>query len=377
MFDIGSTELMVIAVVALLVIGPKDLPRVLHQVGKWVSKARAMTGHFKSGLETMAREAELEEMERQWASHNDRIMADHPPLSANDMQPLPPAPAPVPDVPRAKQRRCAGSSGGRGHDPVRDLDDTRAPLLEHLVELRKRLLWCVVAIVVLFFVCYNFAEPILGMLVQPLRHAFPAGEGRLVFTELYGAFFVQVKVALFSALFCAFPLLATQLWRFVAPGLYAKEKRAFLPFLLATPVLFAAGASLAYFVVMPTAFHFLLSFDGPVGGLQQEALPEVNGYLSMVMTFLMAFGIAFLLPVLLMLVERAGLVTRAQLVSGRRYAIVLSVIVAAIATPPDALSQLMLAGPLVLLYEGTLILLWFSERRAGRKVEQPADLSTG
>lgn len=260
---------------------------------------------------------------------------------------------------------------------MRDLDDTRAPLLEHLVELRKRLLWCVVAIVVLFFVCYSFAEPILGVLVQPLRHAFPAGEGRLVFTELYGAFFVQVKVALFAALFCAFPLLSTQLWRFVAPGLYAKEKRAFLPFLLATPVLFIVGASLAYFVVMPTAFHFLLSFDGPVGGLQQEALPEVNGYLSMVMTFLMAFGIAFLLPVLLMLVERAGLVTRAQLVSGRRYAIVLSVIVAAIATPPDVLSQLMLAGPLVLLYEGTLILLWFSERRAGRKVEQPADLSTG
>ena len=250
---------------------------------------------------------------------------------------------------------------------MKDLDDSRAPLLEHLTELRRRLLWCVLAILVLFVACFAFAEPILGILVRPLRDAFPAGEGRLVFTELYGAFFVQVKVGLFAALFCAFPIIATQLWRFVAPGLYAKEKRAFLPFLIATPVLFIAGASLAYFVVMPTAFHFLLSFEGQVGGLAQEALPEVNGYLSMVMTFLMAFGIAFLLPVLLMILERAGLVTRAQLVAGRRFAIVGAAIVAAVATPPDVLSQLMLAGPLVLLYEGTLVLLFFSERRAGKR----------
>ncbi len=250
---------------------------------------------------------------------------------------------------------------------MKDLDNSRAPLLEHLTELRRRLLWCVLAILILFVVCFTYAEPILGLLVQPLRNAFPAGEGRLVFTELYGAFFVQVKVGLFAALFCAFPILATQLWRFVAPGLYAKEKRAFLPFLLATPVLFIGGASLAYFVVMPTAFHFLLSFEGPVGGLPQEALPEVNGYLSMVMTFLMAFGISFLLPVLLMILERAGLVTRDQLVAGRRYAIVGATIVAAVATPPDVLSQLMLAGPLVLLYEGTLVLLFFSERRATKR----------
>ena len=247
-----------------------------------------------------------------------------------------------------------------------DLDNSRAPLLDHLVELRRRLLFSVMAIVVLFFVCYTFAQPIFGILVRPLAQAFPVGEGRLVFTEVYGAFFVQVKVALFAAMFLAFPIIATQLWRFVAPGLYRKEKRAFLPFLLSTPLLFGAGASLAYFVVMPTAFHFLLSFDGPVGGLQQEALPEVNGYLGMVMTFLMAFGIAFLLPVLLLLMELAGLVSRAQLAGSRRYAIVLSVVVAAIATPPDVLSQLMLAGPLILLYEGTLIVMWFGERRARR-----------
>ena len=256
-----------------------------------------------------------------------------------------------------------------------ELDDSRAPLLDHLTELRRRLLWCVGAIVVLFFVCFAFAKPILGVLVRPLRNAFPEGQGRLVFTELYGAFFVEVKVAVFAALFCAFPVIATQFWRFIAPALYSKEKRAFLPFLIATPILFIAGASLAYFVVMPTAFHFLLSYQGPVGGLEQEALPEVNGYLSMVMTFLMAFGVAFLLPVLLMIMERAGLVTRTQLVSGRRFAIVGAAIVAAVATPPDVLSQLMLAGPLVLLYEGTLILLFFSERRVARKSGSAAPVS--
>ena len=253
---------------------------------------------------------------------------------------------------------------------MKDLDESRAPLLDHLVELRRRLLWSVVILIILFFVSYAFAQQILGVLVQPLKQAFPAGQGRLVFTQLYGAFFVQVKVALFAALFLSFPVLATQLWQFVAPGMYAKEKRAFLPFLLATPILFGAGASLAYFVVMPTAFHFLLSFDGPVGGLQQEALPEVNGYLSMVMTFLMAFGVAFLLPVLLLILELAGFVNRAQLVAGRRYAIVGAVIVAAVATPPDALSQLMLAGPLVLLYEGTLVLMWFGERRGRRAADR-------
>lgn len=249
---------------------------------------------------------------------------------------------------------------------MKDFDHSRAPLLDHLVELRRRLLWSVVAIIVLFFASYGFADQILGVLVQPLKQAFPVGEGRLVFTQLYGAFFVQVKVAMFAAMFLSFPVVATQLWRFVAPGLYSKEKRAFLPFLVATPLLFGAGASLAYFVVMPTAFHFLLSFDGPVGGLQQEALPEVNGYLSMVMTFLMAFGVAFLLPVLLLILELAGFVNRAQLVAGRRYAIVGAVIVAAVVTPPDVLSQLMLAGPLILLYEGTLILMWFGERRSRR-----------
>ena len=157
------------------------------------------------------------------------------------------------------------------------------------------------------------------MLVQPL---LKAGQGKLIYTDVFEAFFVEVKVALFAALMLSFPVIATQLWRFVAPGLYAKEKKAFLPFLLMTPLFFAAGACFAYFVAMPWALHFLLSYQGNIGGIQQEALPGVGNYLTFVTRFLFGFGAAFLLPILLMILERAGIVTREQLAKSRRYAIV-------------------------------------------------------
>lgn len=250
---------------------------------------------------------------------------------------------------------------------MKDIDDSRAPLLEHLIELRRRLLWSVAAIAVAFVVCYHFADDIFGFLVRPLAEAFGGpGQGKLVYTKLYEAFFVNVKVALFAALFVAFPVLATQLWAFVAPGLYAREKRAFLPFIIATPVLFGLGAALAYYAVMPVAFHFFLSFESSAGGIQHEALPAMGDYLSLVMHFLFAFGIAFELPVLMMLMERAGLVTRTQLVAGRRYMVVAAFVVAAVFTPPDVVSQLMLAVPLILLYEITLVVIWFTEKRRRR-----------
>lgn len=251
----------------------------------------------------------------------------------------------------------------------REIDETQAPLLDHLLELRTRLLRCVYALAAAFAVCMFFADDIFALLARPLTEAFPPGQGKLIYTKLYEAFFVEVKVALFAAFFISFPVITNQLWAFVAPGLYAREKRAFLPFLIATPVLFTAGASLAYFLVMPTAFKWFLGFQGDKGGLHLEALPGTGDYLGLVMQFILAFGISFLLPVLLMLLNRAGIVSRAQLLGARRYVIVAIFVVAAIATPPDVVSQLMLAIPLLVLFEGTLLVMRFTERSGGQAEE--------
>lgn len=247
--------------------------------------------------------------------------------------------------------------------PHDDLDGSKAPLLDHLIELRKRLLISFAFLALAFAVCFYFARPIFAFLVQPL---LDAGQDRIIYTNVFEAFFVEVKVAFFAGLMLAFPLVANQIWQFVAPGLYAREKRAFAPFLLLTPFLFLGGAALAYYFAMPVALHFLLSFEGNVGGVQQVALPGVGNYLDFVTRFLFGFGIAFLLPVLLMLLERAGLVTRNQLKRGRRYAIVIAFVIAAVLTPPDVVSQLLLAVPLILLYELSLIAIWFTERRRAR-----------
>jgi sec-independent protein translocase protein TatC len=248
---------------------------------------------------------------------------------------------------------------------VSELDETKAPLLDHLIELRRRLLWSVAALAAAFGVCLYFARPIFGFLARPLLQA---GEGLgLVYTNIFEAFFVDVKVAFFAALMVSFPVIASQIWRFVAPGLYAKERKAFLPFLLLTPVLFLAGGALAYYVAVPLALHFLLSYQGNVGGVQLTALPGIGNYLDFVTRFIFGFGVAFLLPVLLMLLERAGLVSRAQLKSGRRYAIVAAFAVAAVLTPPDVVSQLLLAVPLWALYEFSLVAIWFTERKRAKE----------
>jgi sec-independent protein translocase protein TatC len=251
-----------------------------------------------------------------------------------------------------------------------ELDESRAPLLDHLLELRRRLLFCIAAVVLCFAICYYFAEDIFAFLVHPL---LMAGQKTVIYTQLFEAFFVQIKVAFFSAMMLSFPVIANQLWQFVAPGLYRKEKRALLPFLLATPVLFLLGASMAYYVAIPMALHFLLGYSGMVGGVQQQALPAIGNYLSFVMQFLFGFGAAFLLPVLLMLLERAGIVTRKQLQGARRYAIVGAFAIAAVLTPPDVGSQLLLAIPLVILYELAIIGIWFTERRRARTVEAVAE----
>jgi len=261
---------------------------------------------------------------------------------------------------------------------IDDLDETRAPLLDHLIELRTRIVRALLALGVGFAICLYFADEILGILVQPLKDAFPDGKGQLIFTKLPEVFFVELKVALFAGFMVSFPVIANQLWAFVAPGLYAREKKAFLPFLFATPVLFGAGASLAYFVVMPVAFTFFLGFGGMTGGLDVQALPSAGDYLNLVMQFILAFGLTFLLPVLLLLLHRAGIVSRDQMVAARRYVIVGIFIIAAVVTPPDPGSQLVLAIPLWLLFEISLVLMRLQEKavvadKLAREAEQEAE----
>ena len=236
------------------------------------------------------------------------------------------------------------------------IDDKPMPLIEHLLELRRRLLWSVGAFILAFALCYYFSSQIYGFLARPLAdilHQQSGGERRMIFTALYEAFFTYLKVAFFGATFLSFPMWATQLWLFIAPGLYRSEKRALLPFLLASPVLFIAGAALAYYFIFPLAWKFFISFETPpgAGALPVQLEAKVSEYLSLVMHMILAFGIAFQLPVALTLMAKVGIVSVAGLKKGRRYAIVGMFVVAAVITPPDIISQVGLAVPLILLYE--------------------------
>ncbi len=280
-----------------------------------------------------------------------------------------------------------------------DIESSRAPLLDHLVELRTRLIVCVVALVIAFIGCFALAEPIYLILLKPFETAAALLSARkaglelgmieqtltlmnlrpapsldsatinLIYTAPLEILFTKMKLAAFGAICVTFPVLAWQLYRFVAPGLYRKEKKAFLPFLLASPALFTLGGALVYFVILPFVMWFSLSQQIVTGNISVALLPKVSDYLTLVTTLLLAFGLCFQLPVVVALLGLAGIVDSGQLRAGRRYAIVGVFVVAAVVTPPDPISQLMLAIPICLLYEVSIWCVRLIEVRRRREDE--------
>ena len=251
-----------------------------------------------------------------------------------------------------------------------DIEASKAPLMDHLIELRRRLVWAIAAFVACFIVCFYFAQPIYGFLTEPLSLAIKDPASRhLIATGVTETFFVYVRVGMFAGLCLAFPVIAAQVWLFVAPGLYRHERNAFLPFIAATPFMFALGFAFVFYIMMPNALRFFDSFNTPSHGaaLGIQLQARVSEYLDFVTTLIFAFGLCFQLPVLLSLLGRVGIISSKQLRSMRRYAIVGMTALAAVLTPPDIFSMMSLLVPLVLLYEVSVLLVWLIERDRTKK----------
>lgn len=258
------------------------------------------------------------------------------------------------------------------NDPHEDdlMASSRMSLMDHLVELRRRLIYSVAGLLIAFFVCYGFSAHIYEFLTGPLEAAYgDLSDRRMIFTAPQEAFFTYIKVSFWAAVLVAFPIIAMQIWMFVAPGLYKNERKAFLPFLAATPVLFLMGMALVYYFVLPTVLTFFLTFEQTGAG---ESLPivmetKVAEYLSLVMALIFAFGVAFQLPVLLTLLGKVGIISAQGLASKRRHAIVLMFVIAAVLTPPDVISQVSLAVPLIILYEVSIQIVRLMERKRDKE----------
>jgi sec-independent protein translocase protein TatC len=260
--------------------------------------------------------------------------------------------------------------------PDDDIEASKAPLMEHLLELRRRLMWSLLAVFLAFLVCFWFARPIYNLLLWPYRLAVGSDVPiEMIYTAPQEFFFTQVKLAIFGAIFIAFPVIASQIYMFVAPGLYRNERKAFLPYLIATPILFLLGGALVYFVAMPLAMKFFLSMQ-QTGDTQVQIhlTAKVSEYLSLIMALILGFGICFQLPVLLTLLARAGLITGDGLKRYRRHAILGVFVVAAVLTPPDPISQISLALPTILLYELSIFAVKLVEKKraAAQAAPKPA-----